>query len=74
MRANDLAENSHLPIRRWEPKQIKFKSQDSAQGFLSAYAATYNTFNIQEHLVTRPTLRTLRAAAHRARAEATVVV
>ena len=71
MRANNRAENSHLPIRRRERKQQKFKSQGSAQRFLSSHAAVYNTFNTQSHLTSRPALRTLRAAAHQAWAEAT---
>lgn len=72
MRANNRAENSHLPIRRRERKQQKFKSQGSAQRFLSTHAAIYNTFNLQPHLIRRPTLRQFRAAAHQAWAEATV--
>ena len=51
MRANNRAENSHLPIRRREGKQQKFKSQGSAQWFLSAHGAIYNTFNLQEGVV-----------------------
>ena len=72
MRANNLAENSHLPIRRRERKQHKFKSQGSAQRFLSTHAAVYNTFNVQQHLVSRPTLRRFRGAAHQTWAAATV--
>ena len=72
LQANNRAENSHLPIRRRERKQQKFKSQGSAQRFLSAHAAIYNCFNVQEHLIRRSTLRTFRAAAHHAWVEATV--
>lgn len=71
LQANNRAENSHLPIRR-ERKQPKFKSQGSAQRFLSARAAIYNCFYVQEHLIRRSTLRTFRAAAHHAWAAATV--
>ncbi len=41
----------------------RFKNMGSAQRFLSIYAAAYNTFNIQRHLVSAKTHRTFRAAA-----------
>ena len=69
-RANNRAENSHLPIRRRERKMQKFKSDGSAQRFLSPHAAVYNTFDTQPHLISRRGLRILRAAAHQAWAEA----
>ena len=72
MRENNRAENSHLMIRRRERKQQKFKSQGSAQRFLSAHAPIYNAFNHQPHLIRRPTLRRLRAEAYQAWADATV--
>jgi transposase-like protein len=71
MLRNNRAENSHLPIRRRERKQQKFKSQVSAQRFLATYAAIYNTFNIQRHLISRSTLRVFRAEADAAWAAAT---
>jgi putative transposase len=41
----------------------QFKSARSAQRFLSIHAAVHNTFNLQRHLVSRSTLRTVRAEA-----------
>ncbi len=40
-----------------------FKSSGSAQRFLSAHAAVFNTFNVQRHLTSASTHRTFRAAA-----------
>ena len=63
LRANNRAENSHLPIRRREPKMQRFKSPKSAQCFLFIHAAVYNTFNFQRHLVSGSTLRLFRVNA-----------
>src|SRR5271166_6127479 len=60
---NNRAENSHQPTRRRERKMQRFKSAGSAQKFLSTHAAVYNTFNVQRHLTSARTHRTLRAAA-----------
>ena len=60
---NNRAENSHQPTRRRERKMPRFKSPGSAQRFLSAHAAVYNTFNVQRHLTSAATHRTFRAAA-----------
>ena len=72
LRDNNRVENSHLVIRRRERKQQKFKSQGSAQRFLSSHGPIYNTFNTQPHMISRPGLRTLRAGAHADWAAATV--
>ena len=54
------------------------KHPGSAQKFLSTHAAVYNTFNVQRHLTSAQTHRTLRAAAmdtlaHRGRSGLTIL-
>ncbi len=71
LRANNRAENAHLPIRRRERKQQGFKSQSSAQRFLTTHAAIYNAFAVQPHLNRRSTVRGLRGEALRVWNEAT---
>ncbi len=61
LRENNRIENSHMPIRRRERKMLNFKSRNSAQRFLEAHAAIYNVFNVQRHMISRPTLRAFRA-------------
>jgi putative transposase len=63
--ANDRAENSHQPTRRRERKMQRFKGSGSAQRFLSTHAAVYNAFNVQRHLKSRETHRTLRSGGAR---------
>ena len=60
---NNRAENSHQPSRRRERKMQGFKSAGSVQRFLSVHAATYNTFNVQRHLISAKTHRAFRASA-----------
>ena len=62
-RLNNRAESSHVPIRRRERKMQRFKSQRSAQRFLSTYGPIYNLFNVQRHLISRNTLRIFRNRA-----------
>jgi transposase-like protein len=65
LRANNRAENSHQPTRRWERKMQRFKSPGSAQRFLSVHAVVQNTFNVQRHLTSRRTFRVFREDAFR---------
>jgi putative transposase len=52
--------------RRRERKMQRFKSSGSAQKFLSSHTAVFNTFNVQPHLTSAQTRRTLRAASMKA--------
>jgi putative transposase len=63
LRMNNRAENSHQVVRRRERKLQRFKSARSAQCFPSMHASVHNTFNLQRHLVSRSTLRIVRAEA-----------
>jgi putative transposase len=67
---NNRAENSHQPTRRRERKMQGFKRPGSAQRFLCAHAAVFNTFNVQRHLTSAATHRAFRAAAVDASREA----
>jgi len=52
----------------------RFENPGSAQKFLSAHAAVYNTFNAQRHLTSARTHRTSRAAALKTWREAVAAV
>jgi putative transposase len=62
-RLNNRAEVSHQPTRRRERRMGRFKSPGSMQRFLSVHDAIYNHFNVQRYLISRPTLRQMRAKA-----------
>lgn len=53
---------SRPPIKGWG---IPSLSPAVVQRFLATRAAIYNTFNIQLHLINRPTLRRFRAEEDR---------
>jgi putative transposase len=63
LRTNNRAEKSHLPTRRRERKQQRFKSPGSAQRFLSIHIAVYYAFFVQRHLLQRRFFKQFRAEA-----------
>lgn len=63
LRENNRIEGSHVPIRRRKRKSQGFKSQRSAQRFLSTHAAIYNLHNHQRHLISRRSFREFRDRA-----------
>ncbi len=62
-RSNNRAEVPHQPTRRRERPQLRFNSPGSAQRFFSIHAAITNHFSVQRHLISRPTLKNVRAKA-----------
>ena len=64
LRSNNRAKNSYQVARRRARKMQRFKSARSAQRFLSIHAAVHYNFKVQRHLVSRATVRDLRAEAN----------
>ncbi|MEQ8964996.1 MAG: IS6 family transposase [Azospirillaceae bacterium] len=62
-RLNNRAEASRQPVRRRGRKLQRFESPGSAQRLLALHAAVDDAFDLQRHLISRPTLRRFRAAA-----------
>ena len=60
---NDRVENSHLPFRRRERAMLRFRQMKSLQKFASVHANVHNHFNLERHLVDRPTYKNRRSAA-----------
>ena len=56
-------ENSHLPFRRREKGDARFRQMKSLQKFASVHADVHNHFNLERHLVDRETYKTRRSAA-----------
>jgi len=73
-RANNRAENSHLPIRHRERRMQRFQSVGSAQRVLPTHAAIYNVFSVLRYLISRRTLRQFRTQAMNGRVAATAGV
>ncbi len=62
-RLNNRAENSHQPFRRREGAMSKFKDIKTLQKFSSIHASIHNHFNLERHLVDRPTFKSRRSVA-----------
>lgn len=60
---NNRAEVSHQSTRRRERRMGRFKPPGLMQRFLSDHDAICNQFNVQRHLISRPTLRPMGAKA-----------
>jgi putative transposase len=61
--ANNRVENSHVPFRRREKGDARFRQMKSLQKFASVHADVHNHFNLERHLVDRETYKTRRSAA-----------
>ncbi|MES2290329.1 MAG: IS6 family transposase [Pseudomonadota bacterium] len=61
--ANNVVENSHLPLRRRERAMLRFRRMKSLQKFASVHANVHNQFNHERHLVDRKTFKERRSAA-----------
>ena len=61
--ANNRVGNSHLPFRRRERAMLRFRQMKSLQKFASVHASLHNHFQLERHLVDRPTFKQRRSAA-----------
>ena len=62
-RANNRAENSHLPFRRRERAMLRFRRMRSLQKFAAVHASVSNHFNHERSLSSRHHFKSNRAAA-----------
>src|SRR5688500_12824758 len=63
MYQNNRVEDSHPPHCRRERQMQRFNAPGAAQPVVSKHATTYNTCNVQGHLICHRTLCTFRAQA-----------
>lgn len=61
--ANNVAEDSHLPLRRRERAMLRFRRMKSLQKFASVHANVHNHFSSERHIVDRQTYKERRSAA-----------
>ncbi len=60
--ANNLVENSHIPLRRRERAMLRFRGMKSLQKFAAVQANVHNQLNLERHLVDRQTFKQRRSA------------
>ncbi|MGB3278765.1 MAG: IS6 family transposase [Pseudorhodobacter sp.] len=60
---NNRAENSHLPLRRWERAMQRFRRMRSLQKFVAVQSSIHNHFNQERHLYSRTNFKLNRTAA-----------
>ena len=60
---NNLAENSHLPVRRRERRMMRFKSAGQCQRFVSTHGQIANLFQLHRKHLNAADHRQLRALA-----------
>jgi len=63
-RANNRAENSHLPFRRRERAMQNFRKEETLQKFTSIHSQIHNHFNGERHLNNRDTFKKLHSEAN----------
>ncbi len=61
--ANNRIEGSHLRFRRRERAMLRFRRMKTLQKFASVHANVSNHFNLERHLIDRPTFKERRSAA-----------
>ena len=61
--ANNRAENSHQPCRRWERAMLRFRRIRTLQKFASVHASAFNLFNAERTLSRRANFKANRTAA-----------
>jgi putative transposase len=60
---NNRAENSHLPLRRWERAMWRFRCMRPLQTFAFVHASALNGFPTERQLLNRDHFKQSRAAA-----------
>ena len=65
--AQQLVENSHLPLRRREQAMLRFRRRTTLQKFAAVRADVHTPFDHERHLVDRRTYKERRSPTWRSR-------